>query len=112
MMMTPIRIGIAVACLVGVAILIAVDLGNSRKQPDPVPAASPSVPLTAPPPPVLPPAQRANLVAERHHLVEADATVVAGAAAADAAGRLEHLDAVEPVLIAHGIGHVRGALAV
>jgi nucleoid-associated protein YgaU len=48
----PLKIGIAAACLVGVAILIAVDLGNSKAARDPAPAVAPA-PLAAPPP-VLP----------------------------------------------------------
>lgn len=54
-MITPLKLGIAVACLVGVAILIAVDLGSSRKHEDLPPAAvAPVNPPPPPPPPVLP----------------------------------------------------------
>jgi nucleoid-associated protein YgaU len=54
-MITPLKLGIAVACLVGVAILIAVDLGSNRKHEVAPPATvAPANPLPAPPPPVLP----------------------------------------------------------
>jgi LysM repeat protein len=63
MIITPIRIGIAVACLVGVAILIAVDLGNNRKE-APAPAVAPATPLP-PPTPILPAAPVASASPDR-----------------------------------------------
>jgi nucleoid-associated protein YgaU len=60
MMITPLRIGIAVACLIGVAILIAVDLGNGRKE-SPAPAVAPATP----PPPVAPAAPVVSAAPER-----------------------------------------------
>jgi len=102
MMMSPLKLGIAVACLLGVAVLIAVDLGRDRKEEtSPAVPASLSVGSPVPPAPVAPvaspdPAPRAPSPSPANRVQEGPAAATPAGGSAEKKGPVAKTEAPEP----------------